>query len=122
MMNRTTEIVAPYPNWVRSAPLKYRYVSIVCDAFAGPPRVMIQTRSKSWSEPMTARKIQILIVGPSSGSMIRLVICHDEAPSMAAASRSSDDVDEQDRVNGVERTGLPLGQPLQHPVCDRADR
>lgn len=81
--------MAPYPNWVRSAPLKYRYVSIVCDAFAGPPRVMIQTMSKSWSEPMTARKIQILIVGPSSGSMIRLVICHDEAPSMAAASRSS---------------------------------
>lgn len=38
---------------------------------------------------MTARKIQILIVGPSSGSMIRLVVCHGEAPSMAAASRSS---------------------------------
>jgi hypothetical protein len=50
---------------------------------------MIQTMSKSWSEPMTARKIQILMVGPSSGSMIRLVICHEEAPSLAAASRSS---------------------------------
>src|SRR5690348_11320590 len=81
MMNRTTETVAPYPNWVRSAPLKYRYVSIVCDAFAGPPGVVIQTMSKSWSEPMTARKIQNLLVGPSSGSMIRLVICHDEVPS-----------------------------------------
>ena len=34
----------PIPNWVRSAPLKYRYVSIVCDAFAGPPRVMILLR------------------------------------------------------------------------------
>ena len=66
-MNRTTETVAPYPNWVRSAPLKYRYVSIVCDAFAGPPRVMIQTMSKSWSDPMMARNAQMRIVGPRSG-------------------------------------------------------
>jgi DNA-binding MarR family transcriptional regulator len=30
-MNRTTETVAPYPNWVRSAPLKYRYVAALED-------------------------------------------------------------------------------------------
>ena len=34
---------------------------------AGPPRVMIQMRSKSCSEPMIARNPQIRIVGPSNG-------------------------------------------------------
>ncbi len=38
---------------------------------------------------MTDRKIQILMVGPSSGSVIARVACHGVAPSMAAASRSS---------------------------------
>ena len=45
------------------------YVAIVEDAPAGPPSVMIQTRSNSCSDPMTDRKIQIRIVGPSSGSV-----------------------------------------------------
>ena len=47
------------------------YVAIVDDAPAGPPSVMIQTMSKSWIEPMTARKAQIRIVGPSSGSVTK---------------------------------------------------
>ncbi len=37
---------------------------------------MIQTRSKTCSEPMIDRKIQIRTVGPSSGSVIRRVVCH----------------------------------------------
>ena len=65
------------------------YVDIVVEAFAGPPPVRIHTTSKTCSEPMTVRKIQILIVGPSSGSVTRRVACQGVAPSMAAASRSS---------------------------------
>ena len=45
------------------------YVAIVEDAPAGPPSVMIQTRSKSWIEPITERNTQMRIVGPSSGSV-----------------------------------------------------
>ena len=50
---------------------------------------MIHTMSNSCSEPMIDRKIQIRIVGPSSGSVTRRVVCQDVAPSIAAASRSS---------------------------------
>ena len=46
------------------------YVAIVDDAPAGPPRVMIQTRSKSWIDPMIARNAQMRIVDPSSGSVM----------------------------------------------------
>ena len=46
------------------------YVAIVEDAPAGPPSVMIQTRSKSWIDPMIARNAQMRIVGPSSGSVM----------------------------------------------------
>ena len=50
---------------------------------------MIQMMSKTCSEPMTVMKTQILIVGPSSGSVTRRVVCQGDAPSMAAASFSS---------------------------------
>ena len=50
---------------------------------------MTQTRSKSCSEPMIDKKIQIRIVGPISGSVMRRVNCHPEAPSILAASMSS---------------------------------
>ena len=62
---------------------------MVLDALAGPPAVMIHTWSKTWSEPTTDRNSQILIVGPSSGSVMRHVACQPLAPSRAAASRSS---------------------------------
>jgi hypothetical protein len=64
-------------------------VTIVLDAFAGPPIVMIHTMSNSCSEPMIDRKAQIRIVGLSSGSVMRRVVCQADAPSIAAASRSS---------------------------------
>ena len=51
------------------------------DALAGPPSVMIHTRSNSCSEPMIDRKIQIRIVGPSSGSTMWRVVFHGVAPS-----------------------------------------
>ena len=50
---------------------------------------MIQTWSKTWSEPTTVRNSQILIVGPSNGIVIRQVTCQADGPSRAAASRSS---------------------------------
>ena len=66
------------------------YVAMVFDALAGPPPVMIQTRSNSCSEPMIDRKIQIRIVGPSSGSVdVPRGPASGVAPSIAAASRSS---------------------------------
>ena len=65
------------------------YVAIVDDAPAGPPSVMIQTMSKSWIEPMIARKAEIRIVGPSSGSVTNRSVSQLDAPSIAAASCSS---------------------------------
>ncbi len=62
---------------------------MVAEEPAGPPSVMIQTSSKSCSEPITDRKIQIRMVGPSSGSTTLVVVCQAEAPSRAAASRNS---------------------------------
>ena len=46
------------------------YVAIVFERSAGPPWVMIQTRSNSCSEPMIERNPQMRIVGPSSGSVM----------------------------------------------------
>jgi hypothetical protein len=40
---------------------------------------------------------------------------------VAVADLDVDDVDEQHRVNRVQRPGLPLGQALQYPVGDGAD-
>ena len=51
-------------------PWSTMYVAIVEEAPAGPPSVMIQTRSKSWIEPMIARNAQIRIVGPSIGMVM----------------------------------------------------
>ena len=45
------------------------YVAIVLEAFTGPPPVITQTMSKSWSAPMIERKTDTRIVGPSSGSV-----------------------------------------------------
>ena len=61
---------------------------MVTDALAGPPPVMIHTMSNNCSEPMIVRKIQIRIVGVSSGSTMRRVVCQGDAPSIAAASRA----------------------------------
>ena len=39
------------------------------EALTGPPAVMTQTMSNSWSAPMIDRKTETRIVGPSSGSV-----------------------------------------------------
>ena len=62
---------------------------MVFDALAGPPSVMIQTRSNNWREPTTARKIHIRIVGPRSGNVMWRTDWRGVAPSSAAASRNS---------------------------------
>src|SRR5215475_11920698 len=45
--------------------------------------------SNSCNEPMIDRNIQIRMVGPSSGMVICRWICHQLAPSIAAASVNS---------------------------------
>ena len=42
----------------------------VFEAFTGPPRVVTQTRSNSWSEPMIERNTETRIVGPSRGRVM----------------------------------------------------
>ena len=37
------------------------------EALSGPPPVITQTMSNSWSAPMIDRKTETRIVGPSSG-------------------------------------------------------
>ena len=58
-------------------------------ALPGPPLVRIHTMSKSWSEPIIDRNAQIRMVGPSSGMVMRRWVCHQVAPSSAAASLRS---------------------------------
>ena len=44
-------------------------MAIVLEALMGPPPVITQTMSNSWSAPIIDRKTETRIVGPSSGSV-----------------------------------------------------
>lgn len=64
-------------------------IASVSEAWSGPPVVITQTRSKSWTEKMTDRNTLIRMVGASSGSVMWRNRCQVPAPSMRAASCSS---------------------------------
>src|SRR5258705_4347002 len=89
---------------------------MVADELAGPPPVTIHTTSNSCIEPIIDRKIQIRIVGPSSGIVILRWACHQLAPSIAAASCSSSGTFCRPARNRSEEHTSEL-QSLRHLVC-----
>lgn len=66
---------------------------MVSEWWSGPPWVTTHTRSKSWIEPMTDRKMLIRRVGASSGRVTLRNRCQALAPSMRAASVNSRGMD-----------------------------
>lgn len=62
---------------------------MVSEWWSGPPWVITHTRSKSWIEPMTARKTLMRMVGASSGRVTLRKRCQALAPSISAASVNS---------------------------------
>lgn len=62
---------------------------MVSEWWSGPPWVTTHTRSKSWIEPMTDRKMLIRRVGARSGRVTLRNRCQALAPSMRAASVNS---------------------------------
>jgi hypothetical protein len=57
--------------------------------YVGPPRVMMKTRSNTFSPPMIDSIAVSARIGRMSGAIIRSVSCQALAPSTCAASNTS---------------------------------